>query len=115
MRIGEGQQEEEDRVCRMIFADNSFLFASSEEEIRKMIADTTEELRKRGLDWKEDQMELMGGCCEGKLEMFLWELTKESTEVRRLEPFRPWAAMITKEAGSMSAMRFRMMKADGAF
>ena len=24
-----------------------------------MIEDTTEELRKRGLDWKEDQMEMM--------------------------------------------------------
>ena len=43
----------------MIFADNWFLFATSKEEIRKMIADITEELRKRGLDWKEDLMELM--------------------------------------------------------
>ena len=39
----------------MIFADNCFLFATSKEEIRKMITDT-EELRKRGLDWKDDQI-----------------------------------------------------------
>ena len=82
MRTGEGQQEEY-RVSHMIFADNCYLFAASKEEIRKMIADTTEELRKRGLDWKEDQMELMDlGFFEGKLEMFFWRLTKGSTELR---------------------------------
>ena len=31
-----------------------------------MIADTAEELRKRGLDWKEDQMELIAWGFEGK-------------------------------------------------
>ena len=36
----------------MIFADNCYLFTASREEIRKMIEDTTEELRKRGLDWQ---------------------------------------------------------------
>ena len=45
MRTGEGQQEEY-RVCRMIFADNFYLFTTCKEEIRKMITDTTEELRK---------------------------------------------------------------------
>ena len=58
MRTGEGQQEEH-RVDLMIFADNCYLFATSKEKIRTMIMDTTEELRKRGLDWKEGQMELM--------------------------------------------------------
>ena len=43
MRTGEGQQKEH-RDSHMIFADN-FLFATSEEEIRKMIADTSEKLR----------------------------------------------------------------------
>ena len=57
-RTGEGQQEEY-RVSHVIFPDNCFLFATSKEETRKMIADTTEELRKRGLDRKEDQMELL--------------------------------------------------------
>ena len=57
MRKGEGQQEEY-KVSHMIFADTCYLFATSKEENRKMIADTTEELRNRGLDWKDDQMEL---------------------------------------------------------
>ena len=43
----------------MIFADNCYLFAESKEQILKMIGDATEELKKRGLDWKEDQMELI--------------------------------------------------------
>ena len=60
MRTCEGQQEEY-RVIHMIFADNCNLLATYKEEIRKMIADTTEELRNRGLDWKEDQMELTNG------------------------------------------------------
>ena len=47
--------------------------------------------------------------------MFFGRLTKGSTEVRRLKPFRPLGTMITKEADPMSATRFRMMKADRAF
>ena len=65
MRTGEGQQEEH-RVSHMIFADTCCLFAASEEEIRKMIADTSEELRRRGLDWKADQMELGAWGVEGE-------------------------------------------------
>ena len=52
-------QQEEDRVSHMIFADNCYLFAESKEQILKMIGDATEEQKKRGLDWKEDQMELI--------------------------------------------------------
>ena len=55
-----------------------------------MIVDTTEDLRRRGLDWKEDQMELMTWGLRVRLEMFFWRLTNESTEFRRLKPFRPW-------------------------
>ena len=43
LRIGERKQKEH-KDSHMIFADN-FLFATSEKEIRKMIADTSEELR----------------------------------------------------------------------
>ena len=43
----------------MIFADNCYLFAESKEQILKMIGDATEELKKRVLNWKEDQMKLI--------------------------------------------------------
>ena len=89
MRTGDGQQEEY-RVGHMIFADNCYLCAASKEKIRKMIADTTEELRKGGVHWKEDQMEVMAWEFEGKMEMFFWRLTAESTELGRLKPFIPW-------------------------
>ena len=65
MRTNEGQEEER-RVCHMIFADNCYLFAASKEVIKRMIIDTTEELRKRGLDWKEDQIEMMAWSFEGR-------------------------------------------------
>ena len=58
LRNSEGPQEE-CRASHMISADNCHLFAAPKSEIKKMIADTTEELRKRGRDWKEDQMELI--------------------------------------------------------
>ena len=58
MRISEVRQKE-DRVSHMIFADNCYLFAKSKEQISKMLLDATEELSKRGLDWKEDQMEMI--------------------------------------------------------
>ena len=54
-----GGQDSECRVSHMIFADNCYVFAASKEEIEKMMEDTTEELRRRGIDWTEDQMEMM--------------------------------------------------------
>ena len=51
-------RSKEDRLSHMIFADNCYLFAESKEQMLKMIGYATEELKKRGLDWKEDQMEL---------------------------------------------------------
>ena len=50
-----------------------------------MIAETTEDLRRRGLDWKEDQMKLMAWGFEAKIGDFL-----DSTELRWLKLFRPW-------------------------
>ena len=58
MRNSEVRQEE-DRVSYVIFADNFYLLAESKEQILKMIGDATEELKKRGLDWKKDQTELI--------------------------------------------------------
>ena len=87
MRTGEGQQEEH-RVSQMIFADTCCLFAASEEEIRKMIADTSEELRRRGLDWKEDQMELMAWRFEVKIGDVLVEVGERKFRIKEVD--RPW-------------------------
>ena len=46
-------RQEEDRVSHTIFADNCYLFTEWKEQILKMIRDATEELKKRGLDWKD--------------------------------------------------------------
>ena len=54
-----GHRQDEDRVSHIIFADNYYIFAESKEQVFKTIGDATEELKKKGLDWKEDQMELM--------------------------------------------------------
>ena len=67
MRNSEGQQKE-DRVSYMIFADNCYLFAESQEQVVKIV-DATEELRKRGLDWKEAQMYIISWDFVKKLEI----------------------------------------------
>ena len=48
----------------MIFADNCYLFAETNDQILKMIRDATENLKKRGLDWKEVQMEMISWCLD---------------------------------------------------
>ena len=65
MRNSEVRQKE-DRVSHMIFADNCYLFAESKQQTSKMIGYATEELKKRGLDSKEEQMEMISwGFREG--------------------------------------------------
>ena len=44
----------------MIFADNCYLFAESNEQILKMIGDATEELKKRGLEGGPNGADLLG-------------------------------------------------------
>ena len=52
-------RQEQGRVNQMIFAGNCYLFAESKEQIVKMIEDPTEELKKNGMDWKEEEIQLM--------------------------------------------------------
>ena len=54
-----GRRQDEDRVSHMIFADNYYIFVESKEQVFKTIGDATQELKKKGLDWKKDQIELM--------------------------------------------------------
>ena len=72
----------------MIFADVYCLFATSKEE-RKMITDTTEELRKRGRHWKGDQMELMAWGFEGQVRDVLLKVA----ELRRVETLQAMGAI----------------------
>ena len=61
---GSGTGHEEKRVSHMIFGDNCYLFAETKDQILKMTGDATENLKKRGFDWKEDQMERISwGLC----------------------------------------------------
>ena len=60
-------RHEEDRINQMTFADNCDLFAESKEQIVKMIEDATEELKKKGLDWKEEEMELISLGFHGEI------------------------------------------------
>ena len=52
---------------------------------------------------------------EGKIGDVLLEVDKRKYRIKEVEAFEGMGAMITKEADSMSAMRFRMMKADRDF
>ena len=98
----------------MIFADKCYLFAESKEQILKMIEDATEELEKRGLDWKEEEMELISwGIYEDAGDLHFEDGGKKYV-IGEVETLKAMGALMSKEADSMSAMKFRMNKADKA-
>ena len=91
----------------MIFADNCYTFAESKEQVFKMVEDATAELKRKGLDSKEDQMELVSlGLNEEVEDLHLEDGGKEYV-IRKVEALQPTEALITKEADSMGAMNFR--------
>ena len=105
-------RKEEDSVSHMIFADNCYLLAESKEQILKILGDATEELKKRGLDWEEDEMELISwGFCEDVGDLHIEDGGKKYV-IREVEALKAMGALISKEADSMSALKFRMNKAD---
>ena len=59
--------QEEERVSHMIFADNCYLFAETKVQILKMLGDAAGNLKKRGLDWKEDQIKLISWSLDEKV------------------------------------------------
>ena len=63
---GSRTDQEEERVSHMIFADNCYLFAETKVHILKMLGDAAGNMMKRGLDWKEDQMELISWSLDDK-------------------------------------------------
>ena len=104
-RVG---RHEEDRINQMIFADNCYLFAESKEQIIKMIEDATEELKKKGLDWKEEEMELISwGVYEEMGDIHLGNSDKKYV-IKEVETLHAMGALISKEADSTSALKFRM-------
>ena len=69
-----------------------------------MIEDATWEMKKKGLDWKEEEMELISHLENGGKKYVIKEVTS----------LQAMGALISKEADSMSALKFRMNKADKA-
>ena len=64
---GSRTDQEEESVSHMIFADNCHLFAETRVQILKMLSDAAGNLKKGGLDWKEDQMELISWSLDEKV------------------------------------------------
>ena len=90
------------------------LFAESKEQILKMIGDATEELKKRGLDWKEDKMELISwGFYEDLGDLQIEDGGKKFV-IKGVETLKAMGALISHEADLVSALKFRMNKADKA-
>ena len=80
-----------------------------------MIRDDTEELKKRGLHiWEEDQMELISWVFNEDVgDLHIGDGGKRYV-IREVETLNAMEALITNEADSMSAMKFRRNKADKA-
>ena len=107
-------RQEEDRISHMICTDNCYLFAESKEQIIKMIENATEELKRKGLDWKEDERELISwGFYEEMGDIHLEDGSKKYV-IKEVAALQAMGALISKEADSMSTLKFRMNKADSA-
>ena len=78
----------------------------------EMMCDATENLNGRGLDWKEDQMELISWGREKQVGDLEIEEGGKKYMIKEVDSLRTMGALITKEADSMSAMKFRINKAD---
>ena len=75
-------------MSHMIFADSCYIFAESKEQIFKMIRDATEELKKKALDWKEDQMELISWGPSEKVGDLHVEDGRKKYVIREVEAFQ---------------------------
>ena len=107
-------RREEDRINQMTFADNCYLFVESKEQIVQMIEDATEELKKKGFDWKDEEMELISwGFYEGVGDIYSENRDKKYV-IKEVTSLQAMGALISKEADSVSALKFRMNKADKA-
>ena len=107
---GSGIGHEVERVSHMIFVDNCHLFAESKDQILKMTGDATENLKKRGFDWKEDKMgRISWGLC-AKVGYLHVEGGWKKYVIK--EVLKAMEDPITKEVDSTSAMKFPMKKAD---
>ena len=79
-----------------------------------MTGDATEELKKRGLDWKEEMMELISwGFYEETGDIHL-EHGGKTYVIKEVATLQPMGALISIEADSISALKYRMNKAEEA-
>ena len=98
----------------MIFADNCFLFAQYKAQMLKIIGDAIKNLNKRSLGWKEGEMELISWGLDGSIGDVKIVEDGKAYMIKEVDSLRTLGALIKKEADSLSAMRFRMNKADKA-
>ena len=80
----------------------------------KMIGGVTARLKERSLGWKEDQLEMISWGLEEKVEYFGIVEGGKEYRIKEVDSLKAMGALITREADSMSAMKFQMNKADKA-
>ena len=90
---GSRTDQEEGRVRHMIFADNCYLFAETEDQISKMLGDAAGNLKKRGLDWKEDQMELISWSLDEKVGDFKIEEGGKEYVIKEVNSLKTMGAL----------------------
>ena len=71
----------------------------------KMIGDATGRLKERGLDWKEDEMELIFWSLEEKVEDLKIVEGGKKYIMKEVDSLRTMGALMTREADSMSAVQ----------
>ena len=74
----------------------------------------THEPKKKGLHWKEGQIDLISRMLNEEVEDLCLEDGGNEYVIRKVDALQGMGALITKAADSMSPMKFRMSKADKA-
>ena len=98
----------------MIFADNCFLFTSREKSWRWLLTSLKNSGKEALTGKKTKRRQRLGVFMEKKRDVLL-DVGERKYRIKDVEALQAMGATITKEADPMSAMRFRMMKADRAF
>ena len=95
------------------YADNCDLLASTKDGLCRMMGETTAELDARGLVWKKEEIEFMEyGHDYEEVGDFDLEQGGRSCMVRDVKTLKGTGALITNEADSMGALKFRMSQVD---
>ena len=108
-RTGTKNEDDELLISHMIFADNSYILASSSTMLLEMAHSVTEKLTQRDLEWKTNEMQnARGEQCSRRIGP---RVQRCRLRLPRVLDMLVMGSLLSNEADTISAVRHRMDKA----